>query len=53
MLSNDIYHIREEVFTSLDGQIKINIDTILYMPSAKIYFPVEFQVISNIFLFIS
>jgi hypothetical protein len=31
---------------------KISVDPILYSLSAKIYFPVEFKVISKIFLFI-
>jgi hypothetical protein len=42
-----------KTFLSLDGQMKISVDPILYRPYVKIYFLVEFQIISNIFLFIS
>jgi hypothetical protein len=41
-------HISEEVHNYIDGKFKISLDPILYRPSAKIYFPVEFKVISNI-----
>jgi hypothetical protein len=42
-------------FSRLDRQIKISVDTILHRPSVKIqvYFPMNFQVISIMFLFIS
>jgi hypothetical protein len=46
-------HINEEVLNSFDGQIKINVEPILHTPSAKTYFPLEFQARSSIFLFIS
>jgi hypothetical protein len=48
--SNDVDHIREEVVNSHDGQIKMDLDPILYRPSVIIHFPLKFQVISNIFL---
>jgi hypothetical protein len=49
--SNDVDHIRKEVVSSLDGQIKMDVDPILYRPSVMIHFPLKFQVISDIFLF--
>jgi hypothetical protein len=51
--SNDVHHIREEVLNTLEGQIKINVGPILSMSSGKIYFPVQFQAIFNVFLVIS
>jgi predicted DNA-binding helix-hairpin-helix protein len=48
-------HNSEEVLNSLNGKIKISVDPIqlAYTPSANIHFPVDFQVICNIFVFIS
>lgn len=46
--NNDIGHIREVLYS----QIKISIDSIPYRPSPKIHWPLEFQVMSDIFLFI-
>jgi hypothetical protein len=45
--------ISEEVFNGIDGQTKVSVDSTLYWPSVKMHFPVEFQIISNTFLFIS
>jgi hypothetical protein len=50
--NNVVSHINE-ILNILDGQIKISVDPLLFRPSAKIYFQVEFQVISNAFMFIS
>lgn len=40
----------DEVLNSADAQIKISVNPILYKPTAKTHFLVEFQVISNILL---
>jgi hypothetical protein len=45
--------ISEEVRNSFGGQIKTSSDPIPYRISARIHFPVEFQAMFNIFLFIS
>jgi hypothetical protein len=41
-----------EVLNSLYAQIEIRVDIIIYGPSAKVYFPVEFQIMPNIFFFL-
>jgi hypothetical protein len=51
--NNDVDNISEEVLNSLDGLIKISIDFVFYRPSTKIHIPVEFEVMSDMFLFIS
>jgi hypothetical protein len=51
--TNDVDNISEEVLCSLDGQIKISIDSILYASSGKIHFPAELEVMSDVLLFIS
>jgi hypothetical protein len=42
----------EESLISLDDEIKISVDPFLYNPSAKIYFQMDFQVFSNILVFL-
>jgi hypothetical protein len=39
LMSTRIY---EEVLNSLDEQMKLSVDPVLYRPSEKIYFQVEF-----------
>jgi hypothetical protein len=48
-----INHISEEVLNTFARQTKICVDPVLHRPSEKIHFPVELQVISNIYLFVS
>jgi hypothetical protein len=48
--NNDVDHIREEAVKSVDGRIKVNVDPIVHRLPAKMHFPVEFHVISNIHL---
>jgi hypothetical protein len=47
-LGSNVNHSSEKVLNSLEGQIKINIDPILYRPSAKIHFPRMLQIMSNV-----
>jgi hypothetical protein len=49
--NNNVYFISEDFLNSLDGKIKIlYLYHILCRSSVTIYFPVEFPVLSNIFL---
>jgi hypothetical protein len=50
--SNNVDHINAEVLNGLENRLKINVDPSLPGLYAKIHSPFEFQVISNIFLFI-
>jgi hypothetical protein len=50
---NYICHISEEILKNVDRQIKLLVGAILWRPSAKKYFPVNFKVIAITFLFTS
>jgi hypothetical protein len=45
--TNEVQLIIKDIATSLDGQIKIRVNPILYRPSKKTHFPVEIQVMSD------
>jgi hypothetical protein len=42
---NDANYIGEEIHKSADGKIEASVDPIRHNPSAKKYFPAEFQAI--------
>jgi hypothetical protein len=46
--TNEVNHIIEDFATSLDGQIEIHVNPILYRPSEKTYFSVEIQVMCDV-----
>jgi hypothetical protein len=52
-LGKFVGHISEKIRNIFDGQIQISINPFLCRPSVKIYFPAEFQVRSNLFMFSS